>query len=296
MASTSSKSIRTRIVAIIAAAIAIAAILATISIARHQQTQAQTTTATNVVKIGTDSDSYDDLWDAANQELAATGSNVRVQLVKMDGGIIGKALQQGEIDLALAGHYAFFNYLVQKGHYDFQPFAETFIQPLNVYSDKVKNVDQLKDGDKIAIPSDVTNQGRALKVFESAGLITVDPSKGNFAAVADITSNPHHLEFVGVSAYQVPQQLPDVAAGVIPAEIALDAGLHPSKDAIYAVPVHTDDVYNKPWINVIAGRSGEGDDPRYQAAIKAYGSERVSQVIAKNHPDDIIPTFKDLEV
>lgn len=286
------KSVRTKLIALFATLVAAVLVISgTVAV----RTALAEPVAANVVRVGVDSDSFDDIWDAVNQELKARGQDVSVQLVKLDGSLINKSLANGEIDLNAAPHYAYFDYQVKQEHYDLEPFAETFIQPLNVYSNSITSLDQLKDGDLIAVPNDVTNQGRALKVLESAGLITTDPAKGYLPGVADITSNPKHLQIIGTVAYQIPQQLPDVAAGIINAEIALDAGLDPVKDAIYAVPVHPDDIYNHPWINLIAGRKGEGGNPNYRKVIEAYDSDRVRQVIHKDHASDTVLVFKDLK-
>ena len=275
------------------AGVAIAAVISIIGIQVVQA--ANNTTDSTIVKVGVDSDSFNDIWDAVNKQLKANGDDIQVKLVKLAGDKINSSVEDKEIDLNAAPHYAYFNWETKKlGFKDLEAFAETFIQPLNLYSDSIKDVSQIKQGDKIAIPSDPTNGGRALKVLESAGLIKVDPKAGYLPVVDDVTDNPKDLQFVQTTPYDIPKLLPDVAAGVINAEVAIDAGLHPTKDAIYSVPINSEDIYNKPWINLIAGRKADRDNPAIRKVIKAYDSDRVRKVFAENHSEDAVLVYKNL--
>lgn len=101
--------------------------------------------------------------------------------------------------------------------------GETILGPMRVYSDKITSLDQLEDGAQVAIPNDVTNGGRALKVLESAGLININESAGYTPSVNDITENSKNLKIVEVDASSIPQLLPDVALGVINNNYAFDA-------------------------------------------------------------------------
>lgn len=287
-------SVRKRLIALaaftVAAALAIAGIVARSAFANQNVPE-----GARVVKVGVYVSSFNDVWDAVNQELAARGDNVRVQTVQLGGDELNTALASHEIDLNAAPHYAYFNWETKAKNLDLEPFAETVIQRIYAYSDKIGSLDDLKDGDTVAIPADNTNQGRALKVLESAGVLTTDPSKGYLPTVNDITSNPKRIKFAQADTTALPRLLPDVAAAVILTPAALDAGLDPAKDSIYTVPVNPDDIYNQPWINIIAGRKGEGNDPAYRKVIEAYGSQRVRQAIATGHAVDAVEVFKDLK-
>ena len=125
-----------------------------------------------VVKLGLTGVIYEDIWNPIKEELAKEG--VDLEYVQFsDYSLPNEALNAGEIDINAFQHHAYFNNDVEKNGYDITPIADTFIIAMNLYSDKVKSVDEIKDGDVIAIPDDASNGGRALKVLANAGLITL---------------------------------------------------------------------------------------------------------------------------
>lgn len=90
-------------------------------------------------------------------------------------------MADGDIDLNSFQHYAFLNKEIEEKNLDLTVIGETIIAPLGIYSVNVQEVSQVKEGDKVAIPSDATNGGRALKLLESAGLLKMDQRWGTWA-------------------------------------------------------------------------------------------------------------------
>jgi D-methionine transport system substrate-binding protein len=178
--------------------------------------------------------------------------------------------------------------MAQRG-FKLSVIGNTSLAPLGVYSKKIKDISQLKDGDKIAIPNDPTNGGRALKLFETAGFITIDPKAGYMPELKDITSNPKHLNFIEVDASQTASLLPDVAASVINSGNAIDNGFIPAKDAIYLEKLTGGST--NPYINVIVARTKDKDSPVYQKIVKAYQTDDVKQLILKDYKGSIIPAW-----
>ena len=117
-----------------------------------------------VVKLGVVGEN-NEWWTPAIEAMKEKG--VEIELVKFsDYTLPNQALADGEIDLNSFQHYAFLeNQIADKG-YELTPICNTIIAPLGLYSDKIESIDELKDGDSIAIPSDATNGGRALKILE----------------------------------------------------------------------------------------------------------------------------------
>lgn len=286
------KSVKARIIAIVIVAVAVLAVIIGSVVANkvHAGEEGKTT----IVKVGVDSDSFNDIWDAVNQKLSDEKAGVRVELVKMDGSQINAATDKKELDLNAFQHRAYLADQVKQEGYKLQTYATTLIQPLNVYSNHIKKLDELKDGDTIAVPNNPTNLGRALKVLEAGGVLKTDPAKGYLPTVADITENPKDIKIKEVDAYQIPKLLPDVAAGITNANIAVDAGLGPQSDSIFSVPVNPDDIYNKPWVNIIVGRAGEQNNPAYRKVVEAYASDGVKKVFEEKHKADSIYLYANL--
>ncbi|MDR3332370.1 MAG: ABC transporter substrate-binding protein [Synergistaceae bacterium] len=240
------------------------------------------------VKIGVTGEIYNDLWGPAIKELA--GEGIDVELISFsDYTLPNAALDAGEIDLNTFQHHNYLNNEVKTKGYKITAVADTFLSALCVYSKNIKDLKELKRGDKIAIPGDAVNTGRALTVLQGAGLIKIDSSKGTLPEVTDVTENKLELEFVQVDAAQIPSLLPDVAAGVINGGYAVDFGLNPAKDSIFFddVSFYKDNGY----INIVAARTADKDNEIYKRVIKALQSEGVEQVFKEKFAGFFIPAW-----
>ena len=243
---------------------------------------------TTVIKLGVVGENNEQ-WQPVIQKLAA--KNITLKLVKFaDYTLPNQALADGEIDLNSFQHYAYLNNEVKDKGLPITVIGETIIAPLGLYSKKIKSVAELKDGDKIAIPSDPTNGGRSLKLLESAGIIKVNPSAGYLPVLKDITENPKHIQFYEVEAAVTSSLLPDVAAAVINGGHAVDAGLSPIKDSIYLEEIKAGT--NNPYINVIVARTSEKDNALYAEVVKTFRSPEVAKIIEDTYHGAYIPTWK----
>ncbi|TPF77845.1 hypothetical protein BW12_07590 [Bifidobacterium sp. UTCIF-3] len=249
------------------------------------------------VKVALTTSTDDPLWDQVNKNLESEGSKVRVKTVAMKSAVLGnQALEAGDVDLSAQQHYAFLNGEIKEKGYDFTVIGEAYISPLNIYSNKIKKVSELKNGDKVLIPNDVTNGGRALIVLQEAGVIKVDPdkndpAKGVYPAQEDITSNPKNIEIVPTDRNMIMSSLDDAAAGIANANAVVDYGKSPEKDSIFKIdPDPTKDV-NKPWINVIVARTKDKDNQAYKDIIKAYHQDNVRDLMENESKGAEIPTW-----
>ncbi len=253
-----------------------------------EASQASVAGENTVVKLGVVGENNEQ-WQPVIDKLAEEG--ITLELVKFsDYALPNVALNDGDIDLDAFQHYAYFNNQVKEQGLDLTVIGETIIAPLGVYSDKISSLDELKDGDQIAIPNDPTNGGRSLKVLEAAGLIEVDPEAGYVPELKDITSNPKNLEFVEVEAAQTASLLPDVAVAVINGGHAVDNGLNPQKDSLYLEEVTEGS--DNPYINVIAVRTADKDNALYQKIVEYFRSDEVAKVIEEAYKGAYIPAWK----
>jgi len=241
-----------------------------------------------VVKVGLVGE-MTEMWVPVQENLES--ENIRIELVKFaDYTLPNQALADGEIDLNAFQHVAFLNNEIELKGFDLVPIGNTLLSALNVYSSNVDSIDDIKVGDKIAIPNDLTNGGRALKVLETAGLISVDPAAGYTPELKDIKENPLEIEFIEVEASNLPALLPDVAAAVINGNHAHDYGLIPAEDAIFAESIDSLEEDN-PYINIIVARAEDKDKETYLKVVEAYNKENVGKVIIETFGGLYIPAW-----
>ena len=241
------------------------------------------------VKLGILSGADEDIWKPIKEELAKENIDLEIKFFT-DYPAFNKALNDGDIDINAFQHHKYFNEEVEQFKYDIVPIADTYISATNIYSNKVKDVKDIKEGDKIAVANDASNEGRALRVLQAAGLIKVDDSKGILPTKADITENPLNLDIVEVEASQTPSLLPDVAAAVINGDFAVAAGLSPINDSIFQ-----DDPANYPtndYVNLIAARTKDKDDPTLKRIVEVYQSKKTEEVYKTVFEGTYLPTWK----
>ncbi|MDX3455140.1 MetQ/NlpA family ABC transporter substrate-binding protein [Streptomyces sp. ME02-8801-2C] len=166
------------------------------------------------------------------------------------------------------------------------PAVTVHLEPLGLYSHKVKSADALKSGATIAVPNDSVNEARALKLLAANGIITLKDGVGNEATPADITKNPKDLKFKELEAAQTPRSLDDVDAAVINGNYALEADLSPAKDALVS-----ESPKDNPYGNFLAVKEGSEDDPRVAKLAKLLTSAEVRKFIEDKYDGSVIPSF-----
>lgn len=201
-----------------------------------------------------------------------------------DYNVPNKALSDGDIDMNAFQHFAFLD-RYKKAHKDakIQALSTTVLAPLGIYSDKIKNIKDVKKGAQVAIPNDVSNQARALKLLESAGLIKLKKNFGLNGTTKDIESNPKDLKIKAVDAQQTARALSDVDISVINNGVATKAGKDAKKDPIYLEKVSSDAV--KPYINVIAVNSKDMDNKTYKKIVELYHSKEAQKALKEDTKD-----------
>ncbi len=230
------------------------------------------------VRLGVTGSVYDEMWQPVKEMLAKEGITLEV-IQFTDYVTPNRALADGDIDLNGFQHRIYFADELESRGYKLTNIANTFVVPLNLYSIKIKTLDEIKDGDVIAIPNDPTNGGRAIKVLATSGLITLKEGAGFNPTKEDIASYSKKITIQELAANTIPSALPDIAAGVINDTYALDYGLK-ADDAVYA-----DQAREKEYWNLIAARTADLSDPAklevYGKIVKAYQSEAMRNHLAE---------------
>ena len=241
------------------------------------------------VKIGHVGESDRAIWKPIQEKLSKEGINV--ELVSFaDYSIPNQALNDGDIDLNAFQHHAYFYNETNTKGYNLSILGVTYISAMNIYSQKISNVSEVKNGDKVAIPNDPSNGGRALKVLQAAGLIKLRDNAPDNPEVSDIGENPLNLEIVEVEAGSIYSLLPDVACAVINCNYALDFGLNPGADFIFQ---DNPRIYNNNmYVCLIASRTEDKDNEIYKKIVDAYHSPEVEKVYEEEFKGAYLPAWK----
>lgn len=219
--------------------------------------------------------SESEVWDYIAKEVKKDGIDLEVVFFG-DYNQPNRALADGDIDLNSFQHYAFFNKYIDEHSLDLSAIGETVIAPLGIYSEKISSLDELKEGDKLAIPNDISNGGRALVLLETAGLISLDRSAEELPTVKNIVDNRLNLEILEMDAATIPNIIDDVDIAVINSGIASDSGRVPAEDSIFLEPV---DDNSKQYINIIVSRTDEKDDEDYKKIVETYQTKEVEEIL-----------------
>ncbi|MDH6139752.1 D-methionine transport system substrate-binding protein [Kitasatospora sp. GP30] len=196
------------------------------------------------------------------------------------------AVQDGSADANFFQHVPYLTDFNKTHGTDIVPVEAVHLEPLGVYSKKVKKVADLADGAPVAVPNDATNEGRALKLLADNQVITLKDGVGTGATIHDVTGNPKHLKFKELDAAQLPRALSDVDAAVINGNYAVGAGLKPATDAILLEKAD-----NNPYANVLAVKKGHENDPRVQKLAQLLHSDEVKKYIESTFQGSVIPAF-----
>ncbi|MFF0201568.1 MetQ/NlpA family ABC transporter substrate-binding protein [Streptomyces sp. NPDC005017] len=166
------------------------------------------------------------------------------------------------------------------------PVVTVHLEPLGLYSEKVKSADALKSGATIAVPNDTVNEARALKLLADNGLITLKDGVGNEATPADITENPRNFKFKELEAAQTPRSLKDVDAAVVNGNYAIEADLKPAQDALVL-----ESAKDNPYGNFLAVKEGNENDPRVKKLAELLTSPEVKKFIEDEYAGSVIASF-----
>ena len=246
------------------------------------------------VRLGVVGGIYDDLWAPAIETLKEEGINL--QLIQFSDYVTpNNALSSGEIDLNAFQHRIYLESELEAYGYDLTIVGNSFIIPLNLYSEKITSFDELKDGDTIAIPNDVTNGGRAIKVLADAGLFELDPEAGFNPTVKDIVKYNKQVEIKELAANTIASALPDVTAGIVNGGYAIDYGLKTDEAVLKDTSVSESEYWN-----IIVARTKDLEDPEkkelYRKVVKAFQQPETERVFNEDFGGYFIKAGWDIDL
>ena len=208
-----------------------------------------------------------------------------------------KLKEQGyDLQVTVFDDYVKPNEVVESGDFDanyFQhvPYLESFneekgthlavagkihYEPFGIYPGTKKSLDEIADGDSIAVPNDTTNEARALLLLQDNGIITLKDGAGINATVNDIAENPHNVKIVELEAAQVARVVDETAFVVLNGNYALAYEKSDSEAA-------------KTYVNVIAVKEGNEDSAKIKALVDVLKSDDVKKYINDTYDGAVLP-------
>ncbi len=230
------------------------------------------------LKVGATPEPHAEMLNLVVNELAAQGITLKV-IEFTDYVTPNEALESGQIDANFFQHIPYMDSFNKERGFHLVNAGGIHVEPLALYSKKVSSVADLKAGSTVAIPNDPTNEGRALLLLQSAGLIKLAANAGLEATPMNIAENPLNLKFREIEAASLPRVLADVDAAVINGNYAIPAGLVATRDGLFVEGA------DSPYVNIITVKSGNENDSRIQALVKALQSDVVKNFVAERYPN-----------
>lgn len=232
--------------------------------------------------VGVATDQQKEIWEKVSDSLKADKIKIDVKLFS---GYTEEnpALADGSLDLNSFQHVAYLNNYNKENKKDLTYIGYTLISPFGLYSEKLKDPKDLKDGDTVAIPNDPTNGGRALQALEALDIIKLKKDAPDSPEVKDIESYKTKIEIKPIQADQLVATLPDVTAAFVNTNYVTDQ-LHttPKKSAIYIDTDHLDKVSDL-YKNIIAVRKEDKNKEDFKKIVKAYQTPEIAKLIEKTN-------------
>jgi D-methionine transport system substrate-binding protein len=237
-----------------------------------------------VLKVGATPVPHSELLELVKSDLLAEG--ITLEIVEFTDYVTPNlALNDGEISANFFQHVPYMTSFSAEHKLDLVSAGTVHVEPLGLYSNTFEDIASIPVGGVIAIPNDPTNEGRALLLLQSAGLIKLKAGVSLEATDADIIDNPLGLVFKPIDASQLPRTLDDVDGAVINTNYALEANLNPVEDAVILEGA------DSPYANIVTVRSADLNSDAIKKLVAALQSEKVKKFIEEKYGGAVVPAF-----
>lgn len=218
------------------------------------------------------------------QTLAPKDFNIDVVVVT-DYVLPNIMLNEGEVDANFMQHQPYLDEFNKANDMTLVSVGGVHLEPLGGYSKKIKDVKDLPQNGKVALPNDPTNGGRALILLHNNGVITLTDPTNILATIQDIKENPKNLSFVELEAPMLARTIDEVDLALINTNFALDADLNPVKDALII------EDKNSPYVNIVVVKDGNNEKENVKELMKILHSDEMKQFIETKYEGSILPAF-----
>ena len=228
-----------------------------------------------VASVGSDAD----IWRHIAESDQAKKAGLKIEVEELNGGVpLNQAVAEGSVDANAFQSIGYLQGFNASNSSKLAPIGTTYIEPMGLYSKKVKALNDLPNGAKIAIPDNPYNTTRALRLLETAGLIKLPADfKEGTGTPSDIVENKKNFEFLLIDDTTSIRVLDDADLIAIGNTIALEGGLNVLKDALFYEKADESTITS---INVIVVKSGNESNDDYKKLVDLYHDADVQKFIS----------------
>lgn len=263
------------------------ACLAIFSLAGCGGSSSSSGSSSKVIKVGASPTPHAEILNHIKDTLKSEGWDL--QVVEYNDYIQpNTALESGELDANYFQHITYLKNFNEENNTNLVSAGSVHFEPMRIYAGKTKSLSDLKDGAKVSVPNDTTNEARALLLLQQEGLIKLKDGASTNATKLDIVENPKNLEINEVEAAQVPRTVSDVDIVVVNCNYALTAGLDSSTSL--AVESNTGDAAEA-YANVLAVKKGNESNEKTNALLSALLTSDVKSFIDQKYNGAVIALF-----
>lgn len=239
-----------------------------------------------VITVAASPTPHAEILEAAKDILAKDGWTLEIKEFE-DYVIPNEVVESGEIDANYFQHVPYLDSFNEEKGTHLVSVGKIHYEPFGIYPGTKSSLDELTEGDVIAIPNDTTNEARALLLLQDNGIITLKDGVGLEATVNDIASNPHNIKIVELEAAQVARVVDETSYVVLNGNYALEAGFSVAKDAL--AYEKSDSEAAKTYVNVIAVKEGNENNEAIKALVDVLTSDDVKNYINDTYDGAVIP-------
>lgn len=237
------------------------------------------------LRIGIMSGEDEDVWRVAAENAAKAGLTLKI-IPFSDYNAPNEALFEHELDANAFQHGPFLTAQNTANNFHIVPVGNTYFAPIGLYSGRWKSVKDLPQNATIGVPNDPSNEGRALKLLQTLGLIKVSESAGLTPTAIDITENPRNITIKELDAGVVGRALPDLEGAVVNTDWAKKAGIDVEKQRI-----GQESLQNNPYVCFIAVNEADQKAPWVSTLVNAFHQPNVRQSLLDVYHGAIVPAW-----
>ena len=238
------------------------------------------------IKVAASATPHAEILEYAKTALKEKGYDLEVTIFD-DYEKPNEVVESGEFDANYFQHEPYLNSFNEEKGTHLVIAGKIHYEPFGIYPGTKKSLDDIADGDTIAVPNDTTNEARALLLLQDNGIIKLKDGAGINATVNDIEENPHNIEIVELEAAQVARVVDETSFVVLNGNYALQAGFSVSKDALAYET--SDSEAAKTYVNVIAVKEGSENNEAIKALVDVLKSDDVKKYINDTYDGAVLP-------